>query len=48
MSQSCAAANSVKDGEVRVVDAETGINEIINKLNVQERNILAEYIMDTI
>lgn len=47
MSRSCVSADNVKTANVRGIDAKTGINDILNKLNEQERRILAEYILGT-
>ena len=47
MSRSCADANAVKKGKVPGINAEkTGINDILQKLNEQERNILAGFIIE--
>lgn len=43
MSGSCAAMTSIKRGEVKGVDAKSGINDILAKLSEEERSILADY-----
>lgn len=46
MSRSCVAANRVISGEVCGVEAETGINDVLGKLNEKEKSILAQYVLD--
>lgn len=45
MSHSCVSANCIMQGEVRGCRAETGINDILSKLDEKEKNILAEYVL---
>lgn len=43
MSGSCAAMTSIKRGEVKGVEAKSGINDILAKLSDEERDVLANY-----
>ncbi|WP_312431041.1 DUF6547 family protein [Lacrimispora sp.] len=47
MSRSCAAANSIIKGKVHGTEAETGINDVLFKLNEKEKTILAKYVLNT-
>lgn len=47
MSKSCADERAVKKGKVPGVDADKiGINELLNKLDEKERDILAKFILE--
>lgn len=48
MSKSCVDATAVRNGKVSGVDAaKSGINEVLYKLNKQELNVLADFILET-
>ncbi|MCD7995274.1 MAG: hypothetical protein LUK37_27235 [Clostridia bacterium] len=48
MSKSCANATAIKKGMVPGIAAkESGINELLNKLNEHEREILAKFIVES-
>ena len=46
MSRSCVAANRIIKGEVKGVETETGINDVLDKLDEKEREILAQYVLN--
>ena len=47
MSRSCADARAVKKGRVPGIDAEKmGINEVLNRLDENERDILSKFIVE--
>ena len=46
MSRRCADANNVKKGSVRGIAAESGINDVLAKLDEKDREILAAFVLD--